>query len=243
MKQQHKKSRRTKDIAVPKLRTRLSPSAREQMILDAAIDYFAEHGFSARVREIADNIHVSQSLIFRYFGSKEELIERVYERTFISRWNPEWEEMLHDSSLSVRQRLNTFFQSYISAVDDRRWIRIAMYASLTGRDLTRRYIQGLLARLISAMGDELRLEAPFHNLDNELTSEMVWHLHSTIIYYLIRKHIYGSPVARDKSRIISMVVDNFLQLQRSNKSARTPPMTRLKKAAVTVRTRRMGSLS
>jgi AcrR family transcriptional regulator len=180
------------------------------MILDAAIDYFAENGFSARVREIADSIHVSQSLIFRYFGSKEELIERVYERTFLSRWNPEWETILHDRSRSLRERLNTFYQSYITAVDDRRWIRIAMYASLAGRDLTRRYIQGPVTRLISTIGDELRSDKQFVDLNRELVSELVWHLHSTIIYYLIRKHIHGSAVARDRTRIIGVIIDNFL---------------------------------
>jgi AcrR family transcriptional regulator len=187
------------------------------MILDAAIDYFAENGFSARVRELADNIGVSQSLIFRYFGSKEELIEGVYEKTFLSRWNPEWETILHDQSHTLRERLNTFYRSYMSAVDERRWIRIAMYASLAGRDLTRRYIQGPVTRLISAMGEELQSEKQFGNLDRELTSELVWHIHSTIIYYLIRKHIHGSAVARDRNRVIALVVDKLLYFDKQKR--------------------------
>jgi AcrR family transcriptional regulator len=203
-------------------RKRLSPSEREQMILDAAIDYFAENGFSARVRELASNIGVSQSLIFRYFGSKERLIERVYEKTFLSRWNPEWETILHDRSRTIRDRLSAFYRSYLAAVDERRWIRIAMLSSLAGRNLTRRYIQGPITRLISVIGKELQSGENFRNLDEDLTSELVWHLHSTIIYYLIRKHIHGSAVSRERDKIVDLVIDNFLWLNCSDERSGTP---------------------
>jgi AcrR family transcriptional regulator len=122
---------------------------RERMILDAAIDFFAEEGFRAETRGLADRIGVSQSLIYRYFGSKENLIERVYEKTFLSRWNPAWEETLADHSRPLRDRLLEFFRSYLIAVDDRNWIRIAMHSSLEGSDLTKRYIQGHVTRCLA----------------------------------------------------------------------------------------------
>ncbi len=192
-------------------RMRLLPQTRERMILDAAIGFFAEEGFKAQTRGLADRLGVSQSLIYRYFGSKEELIERVYEKTFLSRWNPAWEETLADKERPLRERLKEFFRSYLVAVDDRTWIRVAMHSSLEGSNLTKRYIQGPVTRLLSKIACELR-EGHASSADEptEMELELAWHLHSTVIYYLIRKHIHETPVSLHTDSIAAMIVDNFL---------------------------------
>ncbi|WP_168204643.1 TetR/AcrR family transcriptional regulator [Tardiphaga sp. vice304] len=182
------------------------------MILDAAVQFFAEKGFKAETRGLADHIGVSQALIFRYFGSKENLIERVYEKTFLSRWDPLWEDALADKTRPLRQRLKEFFRSYFVAVDDRNWIRVAMHSSLEGSDLTKRYIQGPVTRLLGKIATELRLSDDGYKSQpiNSLDLELAWHLHSTVIYYLIRKHIHGTPVSLQTDKIADMIVDNFL---------------------------------
>ena len=182
------------------------------MILDAAIDFFAEEGFRAETRGLAERIGVSQSLIYRYFGSKENLIERVYEKTFLSRWNPAWEETLDDRSRPLRERLQEFFRSYLVAVDDRTWIRVAMHSSLEGSDLTKRYIQGHVTRLLGKIALELRVgtEASQTEELSPMELELAWHLHSTAIYYLVRKHIHGTPVSLQTNEIAEMIVNNFL---------------------------------
>ncbi|RIK96287.1 MAG: TetR family transcriptional regulator [Proteobacteria bacterium] len=201
----------SKKTAPQRKRVRLLPQARERMILDTAIDFFAEEGFRAQTRGLADRLGVSQSLIYRYFGSKEELIERVYEKTFLSRWNPSWEDTLADRSRPLRERLKDFLRSYLIAVDDRTWIRIAMHSSLEGNNLTRRYIQGPVTRLLGQIALELRgNEAGASEEPSELEIELAWHLHSTVIYYLIRKHIHETPVSLDGEGITSTIVDNFL---------------------------------
>ena len=60
------------------------------MIVNEAIRYFAEVGFSGQTRELARRIGVTQSLIFRYFPTKEDLIDRVYQEGYLRRWNPYW---------------------------------------------------------------------------------------------------------------------------------------------------------
>ncbi|MEH2510938.1 AcrR family transcriptional regulator [Nitrobacteraceae bacterium AZCC 1564] len=207
------KAKMSEDVsAETQRRMRLSPQTRERMILDAAIDFFAEEGFRAQTRALADRIGVSQSLIYRYFGSKENLIERVYEKTFLSRWNPAWEETLADRSRPLRERLQEFFRSYLVAVDDRNWIRVAMHSSLEGSDLTKRYIQGHVTRLLGKIALELRSETEArkkHEL-SPMELELAWHLHSTVIYYLIRKHIHGTAVSLQTDDIADMIVNNFL---------------------------------
>lgn len=201
--------RRLAETAVERPRKRLDPTERERMILEAAIEFFAENGFAAQTRELARQIGVSQALIFRYFGTKDALIERVYQTIFLERWNPAWEDLVRDRSRPLRDRLKSFYRAYFEAVDDRRWIRIAMLSSLAGRDLTRRYVQTQIARLLGTVVDEIRAERD-GAVDPADLNELAWHLHSTVIYYLIRKHIHGTPVKLPTDRIVELAVDNFL---------------------------------
>ena len=63
-------------------RRRLSPTVREQQIVDEAIQFFAEVGFGGRTRELAKRIGITQPLLYRYFPTKEELIDRVFDEVF-----------------------------------------------------------------------------------------------------------------------------------------------------------------
>jgi AcrR family transcriptional regulator len=200
-------------VAESRTRRRLPAAQREQMILEAAIDFFAEHGFEAQIRQLADHIGVSQALIFRYFASKEELVERVYHRTFLARWDPSWESMLADRAIPLRTRLRRLLKSYLSVVDDRRWIRISMHASLAGHDLTRRYVQIYVTNLLKSVAREVRAHRG-EALEPDYTPaemERVWHLHSTVVYYLVRKHVHGTPVPLDTEMVVTVAVDTFMQ--------------------------------
>lgn len=195
-------------------RSRMSPEDRERMILDKAVHFFAKHGFSAQTRELAREIGVSQGLIYRYFRSKEELIERVYQRNFLRRWKREWESLLQDGSLPLDRRLKRFYSEYLAVVDDYDWIRIAMHSGLGGNNLTRRYIEDQVERVLRIIALECRkarLGEPVESTAvSELEIEAVWHLHSTIIYYLIRKHILGTRTTDDADGLVSVMVDSFM---------------------------------
>lgn len=55
---------------------------RRQMILEAALDVFAERGFEgATTKEIAARASVTHGLIYFYFASKEELFQAAFEHT------------------------------------------------------------------------------------------------------------------------------------------------------------------
>ena len=208
----------------PARRARLAPVEREQMILEAAVSYFADHGFHAQIRELANSIGVSSGLIFRYFGSKDALIERVYQEVFVSRWRPGWTDLLGDANRSIRDRLVAFYRSYLTVVDDRNWICIAMRASLEGNDITRRYIHqhvnGLLQRIALLLRGPNARGAPAAPSHAEL--EIVWHLHSSIIYYAIRKHIHKVPVSADRDAFVALIVDEFLRETRSPEPRAAP---------------------
>ena len=188
-------------------RTRLSPRARESSILEAAVEFFAEKGFSAQTRELAVRLGISEPLIYRYFPTKDELIQRVYQEVIESRWDADWGALLRDRSVPLRERLIDFYRRYLDTIDDSIWIRIVMYASLDGLDLTRRYITGHVDDVMEIIASESSASTAS---GQEIDPELIWQLQSTLIYYLVRKHIHGTPVSVDRSAVVSMAVDAYL---------------------------------
>jgi AcrR family transcriptional regulator len=192
-------------------RVRLAPEDRERMILEGALRFFAERGFAADTRDLARTLGVSQSLIYRYFGNKENLLERVYEQTFVARWKDSWEPLLRDRAVPFGERLRRFYLDYFNVVDDPIWIRLAMRSSLAGHSLTRRYVEGHIQHLLTVIAEEARRAAARWNpkfSGHEL--ELAWHLHSSLIYYLIRKYIHRLSVSKDVPGLIDIMVENFL---------------------------------
>jgi len=190
-----------------KQRTRLSPEAREAMIVKVAIEFFAERGFAAQTRDLAAQIGVSEPLLYRYFDSKENLVQRVYEETVLSRWAPEWETLLRDRALPLRERMIIFYISYLDAIDDPMWIRIVMYSSLDGLDLTKRYISRHVDQVMGIISEELRSAL---GTKEDPYAEIIWHLQSTFIYYLVRKHIHRTPVEHDTHKLVTKIIDAFI---------------------------------
>jgi AcrR family transcriptional regulator len=177
------------------------------MILDAAVEFFAERGFAAQTRELAARLDISEPLIYRYFPTKEALVHQVYQAVIESRWDDAWTSALRDRRSSLRERLVGFYQRYLEAIDDEVWIRIVMYASLDGLDMTRHYIAGHVEDVMGVVASETR--AALH-LEDEVEPELVWHLQSTLIYYLVRKHIHRTPVDPDLAAVVTLAVDAFL---------------------------------
>lgn len=187
-------------------RTRLPPEARRRMILDAAAAFFAERGFSAQTRELAAEIGISEALIYNYFSSKEDLIGQVFREVIDSRWDEEWIDSLKARDVPLRDRLLSFYESYLEAIDDQVWIRIVMHASLNGLDMTRRYITDKVDEVMSIIASESQADRGVEQVDRE----HVWQLQSTLIYYLVRRHIHLTSVHTPRSDVIALAVDTYL---------------------------------
>lgn len=195
-------------------RQRLSPEDRERQIVEGAIQFFAEVGFGGQTRELAQRLGITQPLLYRYFPTKQELIERVYEEVFIGRWTPEWETLISDRTKPLRERLVAFYKAYAREALTYEWIRIYMFAGLAGEDINRRYIQLLEERLLVPVCTEFRAaaEAPAPD-DVPVTSleiEAAWNIHAAIFYYFVRKFIYETPVESDLDAYIADTVDRTL---------------------------------
>lgn len=192
-------------------RIRMLPQMRREMILEGAVAYFADHGFEVQIRQFAREIGISPALVFKYFDNKDALIEAVYQAVFEARWKAEWLEIIGDRSRPLAERLVRFYDSYLATVDDRNWIRIAMRASLDGSDLTRRYLSDHVDRIMALTADEIdEWFGPAPAAEAGGSTERAWHLHSTVIYFLIRKHIHQVPVMEDRELFVRSLVGQFL---------------------------------
>ena len=137
-------------------RRRLAPAERERQILEGAIAYFSEAGFSGQTRELSRRLGITQPLLYRYFPSKQALVEKVYQTVFQGRWNPAWIPLLQDRAVPLRERLVEFYRQYAQATYRPEWIRIYMHAGLSDPTLNQRYIRLVRRELLPVMCAEVR---------------------------------------------------------------------------------------
>ncbi|MCA8387876.1 TetR/AcrR family transcriptional regulator [Burkholderia multivorans] len=191
---------------------RLAPEARERQIVEKAIEHFATHGFSGSTRELARQIGVTQPLLYRYFPSKEALIDRVYDEIYT--WNPEWEKLIADRAVPLQERLVAFYRAYAQTILRREWIRTFIFAGLSREGFNTRYLSRLRERVFLPVLRELRHEyaiaTPTTEAQRNAEIELVWSLHASIFYFGVRKWVYGLPVPDDLDTEIERLIDAFL---------------------------------
>ncbi len=207
-------SKTTTEKAGP-VRKRLPRGEREQMIVQEAIRFFAEVGFEGQTRELARRLGITQPLIFRYFPTKDDLIERVYQEVYISRWNPWWEELLEDRSKPLTERLATFYKAYAKAIFTYEWVRIFVHSGLKGANINRRYLalirDRVLKRIMTEVRAEQNLPTPEEVPFSEREIELAWGLHGGVFYIAIRKWIYDFDIPEDIDGVLEATVESFVK--------------------------------
>lgn len=193
---------------------RMRRDQRERAILQEAVRFFAEVGFEGQVHELARRLGVTKALIFKYYPTKEDLIERVYQEVYMRRWNPLWEDLLTDRSRPLADRLVAFYTDYCQLLNEYEWIRIFVYSGLRGVDITRRYIGHLRDRVILRICGEIRAEFGLPDSATVPVSavemELVWGLHSVFVYQSTRRWVYGTDVPADLRPVIAATIASFL---------------------------------
>jgi AcrR family transcriptional regulator len=202
-----------RSAARPPAKRRLSPDERKAQILDEAVRYFAEVGFEGQTRELSTRLGVDNALLFRYFPTKEDLIEQVYQVVFVRRWKPEWETIIKDRSRPLRRRLEEYYRSYLSVAFSYEWLRIFFYASLRGISIKDRYLRLVEQQVIVPICVELRAHYGLEDPDvvpiTEVERDTALCLHGEIVYIAIRRFIYNQPIT-DPGAISDRAVQMFL---------------------------------
>jgi AcrR family transcriptional regulator len=195
-------------------RRRLAPEDREHLIVQKAIAFYANHGFEASTRDLAKELGITQPLLYRYFPTKDALVERVYDEVFVRRWNPEWEEWLADRSIPLSDRLKKYLRDYARFILRSEWVRIFMFAGLTRGGINQKYLSRLRERHFKVIACEMRITFdipdPSTPQEEEDELELVWAMHSSVFYIGVRKWVYEQPVPKNLDRAIDFRVDAFL---------------------------------
>jgi AcrR family transcriptional regulator len=196
------------------VRKRLPAFDRERLIVEAAVGFFAENGFEGQTRKLAASLGITQPLLYRYFPSKEKLIDRVYQEVFIGRWNPDWEAWLEDHEQPLPQRLTRFYRDYAHILLAPDFFRLFILSGLKGLDFNTRHIENLRKRIFPRVVEALRRAYDMPSCESisptETEIELVWGLHAAILNLGIRRWIHGLPFPRDLDRDIEIKVRAFL---------------------------------
>lgn len=197
-----------------KSRKRMSPNEREALIVAEAIRFFAERGTDGKTRDLAKRIGITQPLLYRYFPSKESLIERVYQEVYMQRWNPAWEALIADRGQPLEDRLIAFYTEYADAIYDYGWVRIFLFAALTGETINDRYLGLIKQKVLLPVCAEMRhaggLPAPDAVPVGEAELELAWGLHGMFFYRAVRHFAYGMPLVEDVHEAVRNDVRTFL---------------------------------
>lgn len=203
----------------PKTRVRMKPGERKKLILAGAIDYFAEYGFTGKTRELSDRLGITQPLLYRYFPSKQVLMEEVFEIIFLDSWRKDWDALLSDESTPLIKRLTKFYQQYFEDSFSMRWIRVYLHSGLAGTGLNKKYLRMIRQRLIDPVCISMRAHfGP--NLEwgviSDAEREFVWMLHGSFFAYATRKYIFNHDTKIDFDGYLSRAIGNFLDGAKAN---------------------------
>ncbi len=91
-------------------------SEKKIAILSAAEKVFSRKGIdAASVREISKEAHINIAMISYYFGSKEKLVEHLFNWR-ISKFNAALEQISSNQTLSPVEKLNEMLKSYLNRI-------------------------------------------------------------------------------------------------------------------------------
>jgi AcrR family transcriptional regulator len=193
------------------VRVRMNVHDRRRQILEMAADFFSEYGLTAQTRGLAAACGISQRLLYRYFPTKESLLNEVYRTAIAGPFKAVWFAELADSSLSLEYRLNRFYKDYFTTIFTSRWLRLFMYSSLAGVGMAPNYTSSMILQLLELIvveaGKEQNLAIP---ADKDLQHEIGWTLHGALSHYAIRRHLYGFTQHVDEETIVAIHVVQFL---------------------------------
>ncbi|MEM6354132.1 MAG: TetR/AcrR family transcriptional regulator [Pseudomonadota bacterium] len=198
----------------PAQRQRLKRGERREQIIEAATAHFAEHGFDASTRQIAEAAGITQPLLYSHFPSKDALIRAVYERVYLDRWKPAWDSVLADRSQPLRARLIAFYADYCETIFDPVWARLYLQAGLKSLEINRWYMALVEERVIRRIVREIRAA---HGLPDEACraiteaeAELVWTFHGGLFYHGVRREIFAVPRQVAVRTVIAGSVDMLL---------------------------------
>lgn len=206
-------------------RRRLAADAREAEILAAAIEYFSLAGHAGTTHELARRLGISQPLLYRYFPTKQVLLDRVYVELHRQCWRADWTDLLARPAPDFASRLVTFYRSYVETVYRRQWLRIFLFTALSGeeRERNRSYVERVERDIIDPIcrGTRLHFGAPAADAVPLTLAEReaAWNLHGGAYFTGVRRELYEADGPMPLERALKLLVHRHLDGYRAAAAA------------------------
>lgn len=192
---------------------RLSATERREQILAEASRFFAEFGFSGTTHALADRLGIRQALLYRYFDTKDALVEAVFHRVSAGRWSQDYPAILAERARSLEDRLVDVYRMHRQE-DDGLGLRLFVRAALDRFPVPPARGATLTGSIILPLAAELRHEARLPDLDRVPLlageRELVMMLHGAVMFRGIRQHVYGADLGEGEEEILRLYVRTFL---------------------------------
>jgi AcrR family transcriptional regulator len=199
--------------AVRKNAPRLQPEDRRAMFLFEAASLFAAQGFTASTNDLAERMGVRKTLLYKYFPSKEGLIEEVLKAFLNTSWLSYFSDIVADRAIPLEERLIASFTSMLENEQEKS-LRLLIRSMLDGIELPQGFFNEFDKKLILPIIIELR---HIHNLTDigslplmDSERELALGLYGSLFFYSIRRHIYKTQICDDQAALIKMYVAQFL---------------------------------
>ena len=193
---------------------RLPAQERRARILLEAASFFAAEGLSASTRDLADRMGIRQALLYKYFPSKEALIENVLEAVVKADWNSQFQSIISNRTILLEDRLRMIFLGQLENETELS-LRLLLHAVLGGSKLPISLFDELDKTLVLPLVIEWR---NIHNLPTIQSlplmvgeRELVFGFYGSIIFYAILQHLYRSNVCDNKNAVTKLYVEAFLK--------------------------------
>ncbi|UZE46932.1 TetR/AcrR family transcriptional regulator [Rhodopseudomonas sp. P2A-2r] len=190
---------------------RMSPQDRRRQILDEAADFFSQFGLTAQTRGLAAACGISQRLLYRYFPTKEALLDEVYKSAIAGPFKAVWFAELADRTIPLETRLTVFYRDYFATIFTSRWLRLFMYASLADIGMAPNYTSTVVIQLLETIMAEAAHEQSIKlPADKDLLHEIAWTLHGALSHYAIRRHLYRFDQSVPEESVVAIHIAQFL---------------------------------
>ncbi|CED61685.1 TetR/AcrR family transcriptional regulator [Moritella viscosa] len=194
--------------AVIRRRTRLSPEARREQLMQCAIEVFSKRGLGrAGHAEIAELAQVSVATVFNYFSSREQLVDSVLiqiEDFFSNMVRKSFIDLAGQPSKSAHQAIHDYLADFVeAAINNPQFTYIWLeWSSSIREDTWPRYL-ALLDNNIAIISNKIEPAIASGEINTYLTTTEFARSLSNQGYMILQ--LVNQPQAMDKESIIEFL--------------------------------------
>jgi AcrR family transcriptional regulator len=181
---------------------RMSSEMRRLQILNAAIDLLSESGDGLHTRTLAKRVGVSHALLFKYFSSKAEILDEVFQTVYVNRFPNDLRQRVEALSDDIPQKWNAIYAEYAPRIFDQTWVRIFVSTALNREPISNRYFDLVVVPLVTRLAEDTerfclgRIQRE-GSVQRSVSLELAWTTHSALFYSGLRRWVYELPVPED----------------------------------------------